>query len=158
MEFTSGVTPFYDRAHDLQLCLSICKGERPEIIKNTPQCYINLMKKCWDEDSLKRPSALEVLNIIQEWVEPGYNIEDINENLKNNIMEFMEADDNSTVSKTINNKPIPKSHPQVYHTSRLLSFTKNLNEILEQEENEGLLLQSECLDCIITDLNLLSMY
>ena len=70
-EFTSGVTPFYGKAHDLQLCLSICRGERPEIIENTPQCYINLMKKCWDEDSLKRPSALEVLNIIQEWVEPG---------------------------------------------------------------------------------------
>ena len=73
-------------------------------------------------------------------------------------MEFMEADNNSTVSKTINNKPIPKSHPQVYHTSRLLSFTKNLNEILELEENERLLTQSECLDCIVTDLKSLGMY
>src|ERR1043165_9372402 len=43
-EFTSGIPPFNDRAHDLQLALSICKGERPEIIKNTPQCYIDLMK------------------------------------------------------------------------------------------------------------------
>ena len=42
-EFTSGVPPFNDRAHDLQLCLSICKGERPKIIENTPQCYVNLM-------------------------------------------------------------------------------------------------------------------
>jgi serine/threonine protein kinase len=44
-EFTSGVTPFNDRAHDIQLSLSICKGERPEIIENTPQCYVDLMKK-----------------------------------------------------------------------------------------------------------------
>ena len=32
-EFTSGVPPFNDKAHDLQLCLSICKGERPKIIE-----------------------------------------------------------------------------------------------------------------------------
>src|SRR3954453_10149548 len=159
-EFTSGVTPFYDKAHDLQLCISICRGERPEITENTPQCYINLMKKCWDEDPLKRPTALEVLNIIEKWIKPGKNIEDISEDLKNSIMEFMEADNNSTVFKTINNddKPISKSHPQAYHTSRLFDFTKNLNEILEQEEKERLLPQSECLDCIVTDLKSLGMY
>ncbi|PKC56677.1 hypothetical protein RhiirA1_428993, partial [Rhizophagus irregularis] len=54
-EFTSGIPPFNDKAHNLQLALNICKGERPEIIKNTPQCYINLMEKCWNEDPLKRP-------------------------------------------------------------------------------------------------------
>ncbi|PKK55365.1 kinase-like protein, partial [Rhizophagus irregularis] len=36
-EFTSGIPPFNDKAHDLQLALGICKGERPEIIENTPQ-------------------------------------------------------------------------------------------------------------------------
>src|ERR1043166_7128860 len=38
-ELVSGVPPFDDRAHDLQLSLSICKGERPEIIENIPKCY-----------------------------------------------------------------------------------------------------------------------
>src|SRR5215212_10289658 len=104
-ELTSGVPPFNDRAHDLQLCLSICKGERPEIIENTPQCYIDLMEKCWDKDPLKRPSALEVSNIINKWLKPGYKIEDINEDLKSNIMEFMESDENSTTFKTTNDKP-----------------------------------------------------
>src|SRR5438270_13723547 len=117
------------------------------------------MEKCWDEDPLKRPSALEVVNIIKKWIKPGDNIEEIGEDLKSNIMEFMEANNNSIIFKTINNKPIPKSHPQVYHTSRLLSFTKNLNKILEQE-NEGILLQSEseCLDGIVTDLKSLGMH
>ena len=45
-EFTSGVPPFDNRAHDLQLSISICKDERPEIIKDTPKCYVNLMKRC----------------------------------------------------------------------------------------------------------------
>ncbi|PKC66762.1 kinase-like protein, partial [Rhizophagus irregularis] len=60
-EFTSGVPPFNNRAHDIQLSLNICKGERPEIVENTPQCYVDLMKKCWNEDPLKRPSSKEVL-------------------------------------------------------------------------------------------------
>ncbi|GES85542.1 kinase-like domain-containing protein [Rhizophagus clarus] len=72
-EFTSGVPPFNDRAHDLQLSISICKGERPEIIESTPQCYVDLMKKCWNEDPLKRPSAEEVGNIIECWIRRPYN-------------------------------------------------------------------------------------
>src|SRR2546421_5345569 len=139
-EFTSGVTPFHDRAHDLQLCVSICKDERPEILENTPQCYVDLMEKCWNKDPLKRPFALEVLNIIEKWINVSNikDVKDISEDLKSNIMEFIEADNNSTIND--DNKPILKSHPQAYHTSHLLSFTKNLNEILEQEEQEELLL------------------
>ena len=64
-ELTSGVPPFDDRAHDFHLSLSICKGERPEIIEGTPQCYIDLMKKCWDLDPLKRPTASELIIIIK---------------------------------------------------------------------------------------------
>src|SRR5205823_1201624 len=66
-ELTSGVPPFNDRAHDFHLSLSICKGERPEIIENTPQCYVDLVKKCWDLDPLKRPSAPELKIIIKNW-------------------------------------------------------------------------------------------
>src|ERR1044071_1208089 len=67
-EFTSGIPPFNGRAHDLQLSLNICKGERPEIGENTPQCYVDLMKKCWDEDPLKRPNASEVKKVIGNWI------------------------------------------------------------------------------------------
>jgi len=67
-EFTSGIPPFDNRAHDLQLSISICKGERPEIIKNTPQCYVDLMKKCWNKNPLKRPSASEIREIIKDWI------------------------------------------------------------------------------------------
>jgi serine/threonine protein kinase len=143
-EFTSGVSPFNGRAHNLQLSLSICKSERPEIIENTPQCYVDLMKKCWDEDPLKRPSALEVLAIIQEWIISenemkidGISIKDISEELKSNIMEFINSPIGHGTSAT-------ESHPQACYTSHLLDFTsKKLNEILK----------SECLDdCIINNI------
>ncbi|POG60798.1 kinase-like domain-containing protein, partial [Rhizophagus irregularis DAOM 181602=DAOM 197198] len=66
-EFTSGIPPFNHEAHDLQLSLSICEGKRPKIIKNTPKCYIDLMKKCWDSDPSNRPTIIMLENILSEW-------------------------------------------------------------------------------------------
>ena len=142
-EFTSGVTPFNDKEHDLQLSLSICKGKRPKIIENTPQCYIDLMKKCWDDDPLKRPSSEEVLNNIEKWIilPSGMGIKNISEELKNDIMEFMNA-------PIGHNKPIIQSHPQAYYASRLLPFTSSkLNETL---------VESQFLDLNITEEDLKS--
>ncbi|CAB4433711.1 unnamed protein product [Rhizophagus irregularis] len=113
-ELTSGIPPFNNRAHDIQLSLSICKGERPEIIENTPQCYVDLMKECWNEDSSKRPSSEEVLKIISKWI---FRPNKINEELKSNIMEFINAP-----IEQYNNLVI-ESHPQACYKSRLLDFT-----------------------------------
>ena len=47
------------------------------------------------------------------------------------------------------NEPITQYHPQAYNASRLLPFTSSkLNEILE----------SECMDCMVSDTQSLSMY
>ncbi|UZO14538.1 uncharacterized protein OCT59_005994 [Rhizophagus irregularis] len=147
-EFTSGVPPFNNRAHDFQLSLSICKGERPEIIENTPQCYANLMKKCWNEDSSKRPSSEEVVDIIGKWIFRPFvvKVEDINEELNCNIMEFI----NAPIGH--NNKLTTKSHPQAHYTSRLLDFTsEELNKILESEDSQDSStgITEDLNDCII---------
>ena len=42
--------PFDGKEFDLQFDLNICTGEHSEIIKNTPQCYIDLMVEYWDSD------------------------------------------------------------------------------------------------------------
>ncbi|GBB96824.1 hypothetical protein RclHR1_28450001 [Rhizophagus clarus] len=164
-EFTSGVPPFNDRAHD-QLSISICKGERPEIIESTPQCYVDIMKKCWDEDSLKRPSAREVSDIITSWIFRPYdevNHEEISndkisEELKSNIMEFINA-------PIGNNNLITESHPRACYTSRLLDFTsKKVNKILEDnidddKSSEKLdeVVESECLDYIVDNMESLDI-
>jgi serine/threonine protein kinase len=150
-EFTSGAPPYNNRAHDIQLSLSICKGERPEIIENTPQCYVDLMKKCWNEDPLKRPPALDVLNVINKWIRsPNNGIKNINEDLKCNIMEFINA-------PIVHNNLNTTSHPQACYTSRILDFTsKELNEILESEDSQvyhastGITKDLE--DCVIEDM------
>ncbi|EXX67776.1 Sps1p [Rhizophagus irregularis DAOM 197198w] len=138
-ELTSGIPPFNNRAHDIQLSLGICKGERPEIIENTPQCYVDLMKKCWNEDSSKRPFSKEVLNIIKKWIfRPDGN--EVSEELESNIMEFI----NAPIGR---NNIATKSHSKACYTSRLLDFTsKKLNEILESKILN---------DCVIKDLRTL---
>ncbi|GBC22546.1 kinase-like domain-containing protein [Rhizophagus irregularis DAOM 181602=DAOM 197198] len=145
--FLKEIPPFNNRAHDIQLSLSICKGERPEIIENTPQCYVDLMKKCWNEDPLKRPSSEKVLDIIKKWIYLPYEMkfEDIDENLKCSVMEFI----NTPIK---HNTLVTESHSQACYTSRLLDFSsKNLNEILENEDLQASMKVNEML--VSEDLN-----
>ncbi|GBC25982.2 kinase-like domain-containing protein [Rhizophagus irregularis DAOM 181602=DAOM 197198] len=149
-ELTSGVSPFNDRAHDIQLSLSICKGERPKIIENTPQCYVDLMKKCWNEDPLKRPSSKEVLKIIEKWIFRSYEIYDVSGEIKSNIMEFINA-------PIVHNNLATKSHPKACYTSRLLDFTsKTLNDIFEDSQAYHAS-HSDLNDCVIKDLGSLDL-
>ncbi|CAB5384385.1 unnamed protein product [Rhizophagus irregularis] len=143
-EFTSGIPPFNNKAHDVELILSICEGDRPEIIKNTPKCYIDLMKKCWDSDPTKRPNIVIIENTISEWLrcineyykingEDGQKnlILNIDNQLKNDMYELIKANRVLTQEQAV-----LQTNPQAYYTSRLLT------EILYQNN-------SECLDCII---------
>src|SRR5947207_3535914 len=66
-EMTSGVPAFHNIPHDLNLSLDICKGIRPEIIKGTMPEYVELMKRCWDNDPKKRPTARELRIIFAIW-------------------------------------------------------------------------------------------
>ncbi|PKY28376.1 kinase-like protein [Rhizophagus irregularis] len=50
---------------DLGLCGS--SSYRPEISKDIPKSYADLMKRCWDDDSKKRPKASELRNLFLEW-------------------------------------------------------------------------------------------
>jgi serine/threonine protein kinase len=146
-EFTSGNPPFNYEEYDHHLVLSICEGKRPEIIKNTPKCYIDLMKKCWDSDPSNRPTIIMLENIISQWIEcinKYYNInkdEDyiygVQNKFKNDILEFVEANKANLVQEQANTS-ILQSHSQAYYTSR------KLTEILVQEK-------SECLECAIED-------
>jgi serine/threonine protein kinase len=148
-EFTSGIPPFKHEAHDLQLSVSICKGERPEIVENTPKCYVDLMKKCWDSDPFNRPIVTELEYKISEWIrcigeyyeinrDGKYRLEvsNVDNNLKNDMFEFVEAN-NTLAQEQVNISTIVQSHSQAYYTSRKLDFiSKKLNEILESEDSQ----------------------
>jgi len=139
-EFISGIPPFNDMEYDFLLALSICKGERPEIVENAPQCYVDLMKKCWNENPLERPSASEICDIIKKWynILGSINNKSENDDIK---MEFRKEEkkqiNTSTTSKIINNTPkiinnipINKSR-QVYHKTCLIDYARELNSMLD---------------------------
>ncbi|POG66278.1 kinase-like domain-containing protein, partial [Rhizophagus irregularis DAOM 181602=DAOM 197198] len=150
-EFTSGIPPFNDRAHDHHLILSVCEDERPKIIENTPKCYVDLMKKCWDSNSSNRPTIIMLENIISGWIKyvNGYYERNtdrnccifivpagIDDQLKNDMFEFVNA--NKALVQEQANTSIVQSHSQACYTSR------KLTEILIQEN-------SECFECLIEE-------
>ncbi|EXX52258.1 Skt5p [Rhizophagus irregularis DAOM 197198w] len=146
-EFTSGIPPFNHVAHDHHLILSVCEGKRPEIVENTPKCYIDLMKKCWDSDPSNRPTITMLEDIISEWIrcineyyrinrDGNYKFEvsNIDNKLKDDMFEFIKA--NKTLVEEQASASIIQSHTQAYYTSR------KLTEILVQEK-------SDCFECMV---------
>ncbi|RIB22786.1 kinase-like domain-containing protein, partial [Gigaspora rosea] len=59
-ELLSGRLSLSDKNHDLCLLLEVCEGVRLAVIEDVPQCYNDLMKKCWDNNPEKRPKASEI--------------------------------------------------------------------------------------------------
>ncbi|GES77264.1 kinase-like domain-containing protein [Rhizophagus clarus] len=148
-EFTSGSPPYKYKAHDYHLILSICEGERPEIIENTPKCYIDLMKKCWDLDPSNRPTITMLENIISEWIRCineyykinrseiyMFEVSNINSQLKDNMLEFVKA--NEVQKQVKNSTTIIQSHSQAHSQAHYTS--RKLSKILSD---------SEGLDCMI---------
>ncbi|RIB17995.1 kinase-like domain-containing protein [Gigaspora rosea] len=67
-EILYGKPVFYGQEFDHQLQLNICLNDlRPTITENSPECYINLMKMCWDRDPKQRPSAENIYKLFMEW-------------------------------------------------------------------------------------------
>ncbi|UZO24752.1 uncharacterized protein OCT59_017046 [Rhizophagus irregularis] len=97
-------------------------------------------------------------NIISEWIRwineyykvnrdgnYKYLVPNIDNQLKNNVLEFVEAD-KALVQEQANDFII-QYHPQAYYTSR------KLTEILVHEYSKILVHgYSECFDCIIKDI------
>ncbi|RIB11997.1 kinase-like domain-containing protein [Gigaspora rosea] len=52
---------------ELQFQIQVCNGSRPHIYENTAICYADLMKKCWNTNPKKRPTAKEIYDTFVEW-------------------------------------------------------------------------------------------
>ncbi|PKC04546.1 kinase-like protein, partial [Rhizophagus irregularis] len=62
-ELTTGCCkPFANVEHDHNLIFNIVDGARPKITEDTPECYADLIKSCWNLDPKKRPSIDDVYN------------------------------------------------------------------------------------------------
>ena len=66
-EFTTGCKPFANVEHDHNLIYQIIDGKRPEITDDTPECFANLMKSCWNSNPKERPSIMEIRKTFYQW-------------------------------------------------------------------------------------------
>ncbi|CAB5200383.1 unnamed protein product [Rhizophagus irregularis] len=113
-ELTTGCKPFANVEHDIQLVYKILDGERPEITEDTPECYANLMKSCWDSDPEKRPTITEIRKTFGKWFFKNKHIEPFDQAEIKRI-ELINL-------KKLGPESSEKPHPNAIFTSRPLSF------------------------------------
>ncbi|GES93472.1 kinase-like domain-containing protein [Rhizophagus clarus] len=144
-EVATGRQPFANRAHDGILALDICNGIRPKINEQgAPECYVDLMKRCWDVNPDNRPKATEVEELIDLFHKSCRTDSEIEkEELHYDIQkQFKKADEYKDSNFIIlEEKRNSSTHPQAVYTSRLLNpFTEDLPKY---DYN------TDCLDCEI---------
>ncbi|RHZ89624.1 hypothetical protein Glove_13g51 [Diversispora epigaea] len=79
---STGKIPFEGELYDPELAIAIFNGYRPKIHKGTPQCYVELMEKCWHNDPSERPSAKKIFYILENWIQYLYHSDESEDILK----------------------------------------------------------------------------
>ncbi|CAB4430979.1 unnamed protein product [Rhizophagus irregularis] len=157
-EITTGCKPFANVKHDIHLIYKILDGERPNVTEDTPECYANLMKSCWDPDPQKRPPIKEIYLAINTWFRKGRK----GRKGKNKAeFEQAEAKRKSLIeSKKIGPEFAEKCHPEAIYTSRplsaLISKCSSINSFSfdsEQDYNYNYISKEKELDIDIKGLS-----
>ncbi|CAG8458829.1 1224_t:CDS:2, partial [Cetraspora pellucida] len=118
------------RPHNVELALDIKKGLHPKIAEDTPQCFVELIKRCLDVDPRRRPSAEDLMNKIFGWeFEYLYNYDDVESDI---YQQFSKA--NQSVLN-VERKPITELHPEAIYTSRP---SNDIIEAINSHLNSGL--------------------
>ena len=124
-ELTTGCKPFADVEHNVGLIYQIIDGKRPEITKDTPECFSSLMKMCWDSNPLKRPTIYEIIKTVYDWPFIKWNVPNIlnieHEEYKNQFKQAEERRIELVQSKKLGPEFGKKSHPKAIFTSRELN-------------------------------------
>ncbi|RHZ83980.1 hypothetical protein Glove_86g132 [Diversispora epigaea] len=110
--FTS-YPPYYNIPHNKDLVISICEGQKPEIMCEIPQLLKDLMEKCWDTDPSNRPKAIELKSHLRKY----FNNSEINEHTE-------KANEANKLNKNFIQYNPKMTHPQAIYTSRYLPFLK----------------------------------
>ncbi|RGB29504.1 hypothetical protein C1646_818461 [Rhizophagus diaphanus] len=143
----TGRQPFFNRAHDETLALDICKDEiRPNINdQEAPECFIDLMKRCWNSNPDNRPKATEIYELFSLFYNSYVPESDLyleKEQHHHDIeKQFKKADEYKESNYLIleEKRQSVTHHPQAFYTSKLLNpYTNDLSNH-----------HDECLDCEI---------
>ncbi|POG81724.1 hypothetical protein GLOIN_2v1504812 [Rhizophagus irregularis DAOM 181602=DAOM 197198] len=130
-EVISGLPPYHDVSHDENLAIKICQGLRPRFNFKVPKSFVNLIKKCLDANSLNRPTAEEIIEILDKWNDELTNNQS---ELNSEIREAEEINNNNlSTGNTLLTDLSYETHPEATYTSRLLNFN-NLPEPVNYDD------------------------
>ncbi|CAG8473188.1 5097_t:CDS:2 [Funneliformis mosseae] len=62
----------FENYNSTDLKIDIYRGERPKFPPETPNCYVELMKECLDDDPNKRPTAEKLVKSISGWLKSDW--------------------------------------------------------------------------------------
>ncbi|RHZ61661.1 hypothetical protein Glove_346g78 [Diversispora epigaea] len=131
-ELTSGHRPFHDQEHGPKLILDILDGKRPEITEDTPECWVNLMKRCWHPNPSQRPTIQEIHEMSSEFRTYRFKYElEFDEAEKKRLemeLEFDEAE-KKRLEMVESKKPFVKNPGYEHPNSRY--YSRSLNSMLE---------------------------
>ncbi|KAG9295078.1 hypothetical protein G9A89_017872 [Geosiphon pyriformis] len=130
-QITSGQPPFYNVPHDASLVFEIWDGRRPDIIEGTPQCYVKLMTSCWHQDPEKRPTALELRDILEDW-NLALNFPDVNFEYPETKEALRQFEESAEVFKKVSETYAPpeksNSHSLAIYHSHILTLPQEFDE------------------------------
>ncbi|SRR2546423_2938967 len=130
-EVCTGYPPYHDVEHDEILAIKICTGQRPKSKYKIPQLILDIIKKCWDANTLKRPKAKKLETLFQDlW----YSGKQENSTIYKQIFEASEI--NKNLSSSLTGTLPYATHPQAVYTSRLLDY-KNLPEPKNNDNDDS---------------------
>ncbi|RHZ79158.1 hypothetical protein Glove_151g106 [Diversispora epigaea] len=141
LEVLTSYPPYYNVSHNTNLIMDICKGRKPEIKYEIPLFFKEIMEKCWNFESLNRPTAKELKHrLIRYDFASRQNkirkqVRAANKSNKN----FIKYDPNEMHPEAIyTSRLIPKPTIHEYDTfnsrQQFFSIPDNIN--VEDEENE----------------------
>ena len=68
-----------------ELIYGIVNGLRPVTTIDTPECFANLMKRCWDSDPARRPSAKDICDVCYDYNKILSNLIELRNTIYNSI-------------------------------------------------------------------------
>ncbi|RIB28590.1 kinase-like domain-containing protein [Gigaspora rosea] len=141
-EMSTGKRPFYG-IPDEDLSYMKLNGSLPEFAPETPDCYVELAKKCMNSDPEKRPSAEKITLELYRWhrmmIEFPKTIEE--HDIKKKFLYSDEINKNSTVNLVKDSNMISISKIINTHETDLIIHTSKIIDTHETEAQDSKLLE-----------------
>ncbi|GES77242.1 kinase-like domain-containing protein [Rhizophagus clarus] len=131
-----------------------------------PQLIVELIKRCLDANSLNRPKAVEIKNLLSQWLRELNKLQDVSEvdkytEIQKQVKEANIANNENITIYTLSTdlRITYKTHSEAVYTSRSLDFynlpePKNTDDYYKENDNIISKVSSECL---LIDINQLKI-